>query len=73
MVNALPARVHPALGRLDYIGLGLWGTSLLVEVIADRQKTNWRKAKDNKQHEEQFISSGLWGISRHPKYVSFSF
>jgi hypothetical protein len=32
----------------------------------------WRKAKNNKQHDEQFISSGLWSISRHPKYVKDS-
>lgn len=35
---------------------------------ADYQKTQWRKAKDRKEHDEKFISSGLWNISRHPKY-----
>lgn len=35
--------------------------------VADYQKTAWRHAKDNKQHDEKFISSGLWSLSRHPK------
>lgn len=67
LLNALPSRVHPALGPRDYLAVGLYATSLLVEVIADRQKSAWRKAKNDKLHDEEFISSGLWSISRHPK------
>lgn len=67
MVNTLPARLNPALGVRDYAAIGLFTGSLLFETIADRQKTAWRKAKDAKQHNEPFISSGLWSISRHPK------
>lgn len=44
----------------------------MLEVIADRQKSSWRKAKDSKQHDEKFITKGLWGISRHPKFVFVS-
>ncbi|KAJ7183212.1 hypothetical protein C8R46DRAFT_1066275 [Mycena filopes] len=69
MVNALPARLHPALGIRDYAAFGLFAGSFLFEVIADRQKTVWRRAKDAKQHDEKFITSGLWSISRHPNYV----
>ncbi|KAF8150655.1 hypothetical protein B0H34DRAFT_729718 [Crassisporium funariophilum] len=69
LVNALPSRVHPPLGGRDYLALGLYAGSLLFEVIADRQKSAWRKAKKNKEHDEEFISSGLWSISRHPNYV----
>jgi len=67
LVNALPAPAHPALGGVDYLALGIYAGSLLFEVIADGQKTSWRNAKDKKEHDEQFISSGLWSISRHPK------
>ncbi|KAF9484395.1 DUF1295-domain-containing protein [Pholiota conissans] len=69
LCNALPARVHPGLGGRDYLGLGIYAGSLLLEVLADRQKSAWRKAKENKQHDEDFVSSGLWSISRHPNYV----
>ncbi|KJA26252.1 hypothetical protein HYPSUDRAFT_159182 [Hypholoma sublateritium FD-334 SS-4] len=69
LCNAIPSHVQPAVGRRDYIGLGIYVGSLLFEIIADRQKSVWRKAKDNKEHEEVFISSGLWSISRHPNYI----
>ncbi|KAJ7510476.1 hypothetical protein B0H11DRAFT_1959274 [Mycena galericulata] len=71
MVNSLPAPLHPALAIRDYAAFGLFAGSLLFEVIADRQKTAWRRAKDAKQHDEKFITRGLWSISRHPKYISF--
>ena len=31
------------------------------------EKSEWRQAKEDKKHEEQFISSGVWSWSRHPK------
>lgn len=37
--------------------------------VADHQKTTWRRRKDDKEHDEKFITGGLWSISRHPKYV----
>jgi steroid 5-alpha reductase family enzyme len=69
-VNVVPARLHPALSFRDYASLGLIAGSFVFEVIADRQKTAWRRAQSNKEHEEKFITSGLWSISRHPKYSS---
>jgi len=69
LVNTLPPPLHPALGIRDYAAFGLFAGSFLFEVIADRQKTVWRQAKQAKQHEEKFITSGLWSISRHPNYV----
>ncbi|KAL1746092.1 hypothetical protein HDZ31DRAFT_81493 [Schizophyllum fasciatum] len=69
MANTLPASLHPPLGMRDYLSFGLFAGSLLFEAIADKQKNKWRAAKNAKQHDEKFISSGLWGISRHPNYV----
>ncbi|KAJ7671543.1 hypothetical protein DFH06DRAFT_1177886 [Mycena polygramma] len=69
LVNSLPAPLHPALAIRDYAAVGLFAGSFLFEVIADRQKTAWRRAKDAKQHDEKFITSGLWSLSRHPNYV----
>ena len=31
------------------------------------EKSAWRADKDAKKHDEQFISSGVWAWSRHPK------
>ncbi|KAJ7284550.1 hypothetical protein C8J57DRAFT_1169611 [Mycena rebaudengoi] len=69
MVNNLSPQLHPPLGIRDYAAFGLFAGSFLFEVIADYQKTTWRRAKDAKRHGEKFITRGLWSISRHPNYV----
>lgn len=48
-----------------YIGLLIFILGFAIEVIADRQKTNFRKKSENK---DKFISTGLWALSRHPNY-----
>ncbi|KAH9926838.1 hypothetical protein B0H21DRAFT_700749 [Amylocystis lapponica] len=69
MVNTLPSAAHPPLRSLDYVSAALFAGSWLFEIVADHQKTKWRRAKENKDHDEKFITTGLWGISRHPNYV----
>jgi hypothetical protein len=66
-VNVIPPHLHPALSFWDYASLSLYAGALLFEIIADRQKAAWRRAQENKEHEEKFITSGLWSMSRHPK------
>ena len=68
-VNTLPSHLNPALGIRDYVSLGLFASAFLFEIIADRQKSVWRNEKNEKRHEEKFITRGLWGFSRHPKSV----
>lgn len=67
LVNTLPSSLHPPLTPRDFAALGLVAGAFLFEVVADRQKSAWRRAKDAKQHDEQFITRGLWALSRHPK------
>lgn len=69
LANALPVSLHAPLGPRDYFAVGLAAGSFLFEVIADWQKSVWRRAKNRKEHDERFITSGLWSVSRHPKYV----
>ena len=47
------------------IGLLLWIIGFSIEVMADRQKTEFRNEANNA---EKFITSGLWKYSRHPNY-----
>ncbi|CAL1547301.1 unnamed protein product [Lymnaea stagnalis] len=49
----------------DYAGWGLWGLGFLMEVLADYQKSQFRK---NPENAGKFINTGLWSISRHPNY-----
>lgn len=48
-----------------YIGAFIFLLGFLIEIIADWQKTAFRKNSNNK---DQFISQGLWSYSRHPNY-----
>ena len=51
---------------LFYFGLSIYLVGLVIEIIADNQKSKFRSNPENKN---KFISSGLWSISRHPNYV----
>ncbi|CAH7677581.1 hypothetical protein BY996DRAFT_4584652 [Phakopsora pachyrhizi] len=68
-VNSIPVGQQTGLGLSGKIGTGLWISSFLFEVIADRQKTVWREEKSKKLHDQKFISSGLWSLTRHPNYL----
>lgn len=50
---------------LDFIGMPFWIFGFTFEVVADYQKSQFRKNPDNKG---KFIDTGLWSISRHPNY-----
>lgn len=47
------------------VGLLLWLTGFVIEVVADRQK---RVFKRDPAQQGRFIQSGLWAWSRHPNY-----
>ena len=49
-----------------YIGSFLFLFGLAIEIIADYQKTIFRKDDKNK---DDFIKTGLWALSRHPNYL----
>ena len=57
----------PANNDITYLTLGclLYLFGLLIEIIADYQKTIHNKLNNKKR---KFISSGLWSKSRHPNY-----
>ena len=52
-------------GPLAVVGLLVWMAGFLFEVVADRQKTQFRKNPENRG---KFIRTGLWSRSRHPNY-----
>jgi len=74
-VNSIP---HTALAALpwltvtDLVGLTLYVGGLGFEVMADRQKDAWVQAKKRKEHDEDFLTHGLWSKSRHPNYFGES-
>lgn len=52
-------------GVFAVAGLLVWLLGFGIEVIADRQKRQFRAASENAG---KFISTGLWAWSRHPNY-----
>ncbi len=53
------------LGAVGVSGVTVWAIGMLIEIVADRQKSSFKASKDN---EGQFINVGLWAWSRHPNY-----
>lgn len=64
VINASTA--DSSLGVVDCVGIAVWALNFAVEVVADRQKSWWRKQPENKG---KFIEYGLWYYSRHPNYA----
>ena len=53
------------LGIIGIVGIAVWAIGILVEIVADRQKSAFKADPANKG---KFISTGLWAWSRHPNY-----
>ena len=53
------------IGAFFWMGAGLWLVGFIIEIVADGQKSAFRKDKAN---DGEFISSGLWAWSQHPNY-----
>ena len=47
------------------IGVIVWGIGLVIEVLADTQKSKFRNEPEN---QDKFITTGLWSWSQHPNY-----
>ena len=65
-LTAISSSKGVEINSLLYIGLAIFLVGFIVEIIADNQKTKFRSDPKNK---DNFISSGLWSVSRHPNYL----
>ena len=66
VLTALSSYSGIIMNNAFYIGLSIFILGFIIEVIADHQKTVFRKDENNK---DKFISTGLWSYSRHPNYL----
>ncbi len=53
------------LGAIGIAGIVVWLAGISIEIVADRQKSNFRADPGNAG---KFIDTGLWAWSRHPNY-----
>ena len=66
VLTALSSYSGIIMNNVLYIGLLIFILGFIIEVVADHQKTVFRKDLNNK---DKFISTGLWSYSRHPNYL----
>lgn len=62
---AITSEAKTSFGILGIVGLTIWIAGFAIEVIADSQKTRFKKDPTNRA---AFIDVGLWAWSRHPNY-----
>jgi steroid 5-alpha reductase family enzyme len=62
---AITSETRSELGIFALVGFLVWLVGFGIEVIADRQKSQFRAAPENAG---RFINIGLWSWSRHPNY-----
>ncbi|MGE5689106.1 MAG: DUF1295 domain-containing protein [Pseudomonadota bacterium] len=55
----------PGFGGWAIAGAAIWLVGLVIEAVADAQKSAFRANDENRG---RFITSGLWRYSRHPNY-----
>ena len=66
VLTALSSYNGIILNNVFYIGILIFIIGFIIEIVADHQKTVFRKDLNNK---DKFISTGLWSYSRHPNYL----
>jgi steroid 5-alpha reductase family enzyme len=66
-VILISSSTDPFLGILDYIGVALWITGFLIEVLSDIQLNYFIELKKAGKI-KKFADIGLWKYSRHPNY-----
>ena len=65
VLTALSSYSGIVMNSIFFIGLIVFILGLSIEIIADYQKTVFRRNIENK---DKFITTGLWSLSRHPNY-----
>lgn len=66
VLTALSSYTGVIMNNVFFVGLVIYVLGLVIEIVADQQKTVFRREPKNK---DKFITTGLWSYSRHPNYL----
>ena len=66
VLTALSSFTGVIMNNVFFVGLVIYVLGLVIEIVADQQKTVFRREPKNK---DKFITTGLWSLSRHPNYL----
>ncbi|ORY12861.1 hypothetical protein BCR34DRAFT_481991 [Clohesyomyces aquaticus] len=72
VTTKIPTAISASPYWTDILGIALFVFGIGVEIVADRQKSQWVTEKKEKKHDEDFLTRGLWSKSRHPNYFGES-
>ena len=64
-ITAITSDTGIIVNGIFYIGVIMFIGGFAIEIVADQQKSAFRAIPENRN---KFITSGLWGKSRHPNY-----
>lgn len=62
---ALSSTANSEMTWISFVGIAIWVAGMAIEVLADVQKSRFKKDPNNRG---KFIQTGLWSVSRHPNY-----
>ncbi|MDP4596017.1 MAG: DUF1295 domain-containing protein [Crocinitomicaceae bacterium] len=77
IIATLSDQAHPQLNGIDYLLAVLMLLAVAIEFVADQQQYVFQTEKHRRikagealgDYEKGFVSTGLWGIVRHPNYA----
>ena len=64
-LTAITSSNKNSFGWIGMIGVIIWLSGFVIEIVADEQK---RRFKLNSSNQHSFINKGLWSWSQHPNY-----
>lgn len=64
-IIVLGSKENPLMNTIATLGLFIYLIGLSNETIADWQKINFKKKKENR---DKWMDSGIWKYARHPNY-----
>jgi steroid 5-alpha reductase family enzyme len=77
ILSALSSNAQPQMNVIDWLLSLLFILAVVIEFVADQQQYNFQTEKHRRikageplgAYEIGFVSTGLWGIVRHPNYA----